>query len=696
LESSGAETATRLEISGGAVTNTANSANGRAIYNASTGGVTISGGTVEASNGYAVHNNTTGALTVSGGTVANILGNANARAINNASTGAVTISGGTVKTTAGNAVYNNNTGAVSISGGRVEATTGMAVYNVSTGKITVSNYAVITSANETAANGTIYLATATGTATRLEMTGGTVENTANNANARAIYNASTGGVIIGGGTVKSVNGYTVHNNIAGALTVSGGTIENMFNNANAHAINNVAAGTITISGGTVKATEGKAVYQNNALNLTGGAVFAYGTSDADVITGSYMATGGNGIILAWNQAAGNTTYTDGTTTDIYKSTGGASTATWLTQEGKVGINYANGANTGFVVIDALESTKNDYDMSGVTFENDTVTCDNNPHSIFIGGTPLPATLTVEYIGNGQTAPGEYEVTARFTTTDYTYNNPDDMKAMLMIKSKNNYDMSGIRLDHTIVAYDGNEHSILISGTLPAGLTVDYTGNNQSAEGFHAVKATFSTTNATYNTPAAMEAMLVIQVNPLNDSIATLNGTITLLEEEIGTKNDSIAALNSAITQLRQLLDDCGMDGDLLDTVLMLRNTITGLEIIVALQQGEIIVLETENDILQDSVALLLQLLEDCGEGNSISEPVAPAPLQVYPNPFTDVLHIADAENGTLRVMNASGAVVHTQAISSDGTVRLQHLPAGVYILFVETNGRVKTSKVVKR
>ncbi|MCL2416690.1 MAG: leucine-rich repeat protein [Bacteroidales bacterium] len=58
------------------------------------------------------------------------------------------------------------------------------------------------------------------------------------------------------------------------------------------------------------------------------------------------------------------------------------------------------------------------------------------------------------------------------------------------------------------------------------------------------------------------------------------------------------------------------------------------------------------------------------------------PLQVHPNPFTDQIHITNAEIGAmLYVLNANGSFVHTQQITSTTqTIWLGHLPNGVYIL----------------
>ena len=46
--------------------------------------------------------------------------------------------------------------------------------------------------------------------------------------------------------------------------------------------------------------------------------------------------------------------------------------------------------------------------------------------------------------------------------------------------------------------------------------------------------------------------------------------------------------------------------------------------------------------------------------------------------------------------NAAGVVVHTQMITNpDETIRLEHLPAGVYFFMFEKDGKEKTVKVVK-
>jgi hypothetical protein len=66
LASSGTATTARLEITGGTITNTST---GNAVYNASTGAVTISGGTISTVSGFAVQSNPTNTTTANAGAI---------------------------------------------------------------------------------------------------------------------------------------------------------------------------------------------------------------------------------------------------------------------------------------------------------------------------------------------------------------------------------------------------------------------------------------------------------------------------------------------------------------------------------------------------------------------------------------------------------------------------------------------------
>jgi len=75
-------------------------------------------------------------------------------------------------------------------------------------------------------------------------------------------------------------------------------------------------------------------------------------------------------------------------------------------------------------------------------------------------------------------------------------------------------------------------------------------------------------------------------------------------------------------------------------------------------------------------------------------------LNVYPVPFVDVVNISgiEAQQATsLQVLNIAGMTVCTQQITGNNpTVRLGHLPAGVYFFRLESNGLTKTIKAIKK
>jgi hypothetical protein len=357
-----------VNISGGTV-----SATSRAVSNNSTGTVSISGGTVSATTGRAVYNHYSGTVNISGGTVSATTG----QAVNNNSTGKITVSqaagattlvtsantntsqgtillansgtatgtrleitGGTVENTStGIAINNASTGAVIISGGTVSATTGRAVYIDSTGKVTVSQAAgattLVTSANITSNQGTIYLANSgTATDTRLEITGGTVENTANSGG-NAIYNYSTGAVIISGGMVSATTGSAVYNYSTGGVTISGGTVS-----ATTGQAVYTSYGKVTVSG-TANITSVNTNSGNGSTRSSAGTVYIrYGAGLKFEMTGGTVSntSTGDGVAIMIDSNTGNgivATITGGT---VSKTNG-----TGVSNNCAVNINTANTA-----------------------------------------------------------------------------------------------------------------------------------------------------------------------------------------------------------------------------------------------------------------------------------------------------------------------------------------------------------------
>ena len=155
----------------------------------------------------------------------------------------------------------------------------------------------------------------------------------------------------------------------------------------------------------------------------------------------------------------------------------------------------------------LSITKATYDMSGITFVGDEVTYDGTVHSLEINGT-LPSGVTVEYENNNKTTVGTYTVTAKFSGDATNYELIDNMTATLTI-NKAVYDMSQVTFDDDTVVYDGEAHSILISGTLPSGVEVTYENNGKTTVGTYTIIAKFSGDATNYELIDNMTATLII-------------------------------------------------------------------------------------------------------------------------------------------------------------------------------------------
>lgn len=169
--------------------------------------------------------------------------------------------------------------------------------------------------------------------------------------------------------------------------------------------------------------------------------------------------------------------------------------------------------------------KENYDLSGVSFEGASFVYDGTAKSIQIAGT-LPEGVTVTYEGNEKTDVGEYEVTAHFKGNETTHNAIPDKKATLTI-TKATYDMSKVSFEGKTFTYDGSKKSIQIKGTLPEGVTVTYEGNEKTDVGTHEVIAHFKGDEKNYNAIEDKKANIVIEKGTLDlSSIKFENSTQT--------------------------------------------------------------------------------------------------------------------------------------------------------------------------
>ena len=402
-----------------------------------------------------------------------------------------------------------------------------------------------------------------------EMSGGTISGNTASSNGGGVYTSSLttltledgtisgnfayaggGGVYMSGGK-STMNGGTISGNSAlvgggmyiygGTFTMNGGTIsgDRTFIGSGLHV--NDSNGTFTMNGGYL----GEDIENNGTVSISGGYfaeefdtaylaencaahdISAFGTAlDSDYIAGFPYAVYASGMAQITASANDNIVYdgspvaagTDFTVTGadgveftyVYKTAGGEFISGLPTNAGEYTVSgYGlNGEKQFFSVEFDITVAKADYDMSGITFADDSVPYNGEEQSLAISG-DLPAGVTVTYDGNGNTNVGEYTVTAKFAVSDANYNEIDDMTAKLTI-TKADYDMSGITFADDSVPYNGEEQSLIVSGTLPAGVTVTYEGNGKVNAGEYTVTASFAGDYANYNAIADITATLTIE------------------------------------------------------------------------------------------------------------------------------------------------------------------------------------------
>ena len=113
-------------------------------------------------------------------------------------------------------------------------------------------------------------------------------------------------------------------------------------------------------------------------------------------------------------------------------------------------------------------------ITGVSFVSKTIPYDGQPHTLEVSG--LPEGANVEYTGkDNYVNAGVYNMTAKVTML---YHNDLVLNASLTISK---LDFQGITFEDGSFEYDGNPHSIAITGTLPETATVTYTSNVEGIE-----------------------------------------------------------------------------------------------------------------------------------------------------------------------------------------------------------------------
>ena len=283
-----------------------------------------------------------------------------------------------------------------------------------------------------------------------------------------------GGVYMSGGK-STMNDGTISGNMAwngggvyvkyGTFTMNGGTIsgDRTFIGSGVHV--NASNGTFTMNGGYL----GEDIENNGTVSISGG----------------YLSDEANAVYIASDHAAH----------DISALGGAAFDPDYIA--GFPYAVYANGTK-----ITASANNNIIYDGSPVAAGTDfTVT----------GTDDLVLVLAYAYKTDGNYASGlpagagTYTVKAAALSADGSYS---DTEFPLTI-AKATYDTSGFSFEKDSVTYDGQAHSLAISGTLPDGVTVTYDGNGNTNVGVYTVIAKFAVSDANYNEIGDKSATLTI-------------------------------------------------------------------------------------------------------------------------------------------------------------------------------------------
>jgi len=84
------------------------------------------------------------------------------------------------------------------------------------------------------------------------------------------------------------------------------------------------------------------------------------------------------------------------------------------------------------------------------------------------------------------------------------------------------------------------------------------------------------------------------------------------------------------------------------------------------------------------------------EINDIEEEIANSLLTIYPNPFTDLITVTNAQNASLEVFDITGKLLFNKVVTEDEElIDLSHLASGVYYIITVLEDSTYASKIVK-
>jgi len=83
---------------------------------------------------------------------------------------------------------------------------------------------------------------------------------------------------------------------------------------------------------------------------------------------------------------------------------------------------------------------------------------------------------------------------------------------------------------------------------------------------------------------------------------------------------------------------------------------------------------------------------------AIHHPIEITESKVYPNPFSEEIHIKTTTGSSILITNIIGKVIFENAstVNLVSKVNLSHLPNGVYLIRINANGETITQRIIKK
>ena len=220
----------------------------------------------------------------------------------------------------------------------------------------------------------------------------------------------------------------------------------------------------------------------------------------------------------------------------------------LYQEGEHDITVMYGDQKCTFKVSVKRSTFKDLSFS----ENNVFSYNGKAHVVEVEGN-IPANAVINYVGgNSFVNVGTYDVTAIISCEGYV---TERLSTTVKIE-KAKYDLSGVKFEAKEFVYDGQSHSVSISGTLPEGVSSPtyFIGDKETSSavdaGEYKVIARFANNDPNYETIPDMETTLKIL-----PAVYTVKGVSVVFKTEDGKPIDGNTKIYDGKNVIFDLNDD---------------------------------------------------------------------------------------------------------------------------------------------